>query len=621
MPFFIFFNNGAQAEVALERLFLLDLEWSDANLDPKDLYFEQVALAGSGSWEYFGRQPHGKTYKAWNSSTVYGTMPSEPFPECGDYLLEVYRDNGNAAFCAREYAIKEAAAPRLGSFEEDYISVRGWVAVGRVLSHAHGWLAVKTGGALHVMDSNEWVPRGYFVGHRGGGIWFGACSKTGTWSWQQMVTGIGNCVWAGVRMDVTRTNETADNVRVWVSLDGTWAEEPTLELNFTDASPEWVPWGDAEANRVGFMYASADPNARIVFDHIEVYGRPPDWTTLFKLSYDDSIAVLGEEFSLLPTSRADVISYTLVSGSLPDGITLDEETGEISGILTAEGLLSLDADNLIVRATYPGGSIIDSNPFTIAVKSPISHIAGLTLHLDAGNDYGRLVLVEDKISQWLDISGNENHFSQSAPESRPTTLDGESGINGRRVVRMNGVNEFLAGGGPISNLITADQHTIFAVAAYHNVQGGDASWVYRNDALYQDVNMGGGSGSGAFIGLEAFTTPEGIKLSSHTYDGSSRGDHAIHEYIFLNTPFLSQSKHDGGVLYHRVNGASEVTNPNAGNISSLANTLLLGRNYYQPRYSNISIASLIIFDRALSPEEIDEVRAYLSDRWGISVEP
>lgn len=81
-----------------------------------------------------------------------------------------------------------------------------------------------------------------------------------------------------------------------------------------------------------------------------------------------STATLGEPFSLLPDTWTGVSGSEMV-GTLPDGLALNVVTGEISGTLTPAGLMALDAEGLVVRATSIDGVTADSAPFTIQVTS------------------------------------------------------------------------------------------------------------------------------------------------------------------------------------------------------------------------------------------------------------
>lgn len=88
---------------------------------------------------------------------------------------------------------------------------------------------------------------------------------------------------------------------------------------------------------------------------------------LFTGTVPDQVAVVGTPFSLSLagyfSGSMTPFSYALQSGTLPDGITLDSGTGEISGTPTG-----IDTTTIVVRATDSGGNTADTNSFTIEVN-------------------------------------------------------------------------------------------------------------------------------------------------------------------------------------------------------------------------------------------------------------
>lgn len=88
------------------------------------------------------------------------------------------------------------------------------------------------------------------------------------------------------------------------------------------------------------------------------------------------------EFELTATG-SHPITWAIIDGALPDGLTLDEDTGEISGTPEETGSF-----NFTVEATNAYGS--DSAPFTLTVTTPV------TVSNDAVRDMrrrGRVMLI------------------------------------------------------------------------------------------------------------------------------------------------------------------------------------------------------------------------------------
>ena len=70
-------------------------------------------------------------------------------------------------------------------------------------------------------------------------------------------------------------------------------------------------------------------------------------------------------FAIAPYFRPFQQTYSVQSGTLPTGITLNTSTGVLSGTATA----TASATPIVIRATNAGG-FADTNTFTIAVVEP-----------------------------------------------------------------------------------------------------------------------------------------------------------------------------------------------------------------------------------------------------------
>src|SRR5262245_39968698 len=107
-------------------------------------------------------------------------------------------------------------------------------------------------------------------------------------------------------------------------------------------------------------------------------------------------------------------------------------------------------------------------PAAAAAFAP-TDVAGLQLWLrgDAGTfqDAARTTAAAadgDPVGGWRDDSGGAHHFSQATAAKRGTLKTGANGINGRSIVRFDGVDDYLSGPA-LSTLIGASAFCSYAV--------------------------------------------------------------------------------------------------------------------------------------------------------------
>lgn len=97
-------------------------------------------------------------------------------------------------------------------------------------------------------------------------------------------------------------------------------------------------------------------------------GTLPSWITgnsvYYQISVSTSISLTASD-----TELSD-ISYTIVSGSLPQGLSLDSNTGTVSGSFSGTATDG-DSGDIVVRATDAGGNFVDKTIAFIANGSPI----------------------------------------------------------------------------------------------------------------------------------------------------------------------------------------------------------------------------------------------------------
>lgn len=94
-------------------------------------------------------------------------------------------------------------------------------------------------------------------------------------------------------------------------------------------------------------------------------GTSPNWTTSADLGTFFFGSSVSTTIVATDTENTD-IDYSLISGSLPNGLSLNQETGEITGTITA----AMGTYSFTIRGVDTGGNTVDRQ-FSIAAISPI----------------------------------------------------------------------------------------------------------------------------------------------------------------------------------------------------------------------------------------------------------
>ena len=180
-----------------------------------------------------------------------------------------------------------------------------------------------------------------------------AVTRNGTTAYAIYVDGV---------MEVSGTTFTENSTSgVYAVIGGTVAQ------NSVAAQVVWVAWFDKALTptEISDLYASLGADNQ--FALVESGASTP---VTFSGSVANQTGTEGTAFSLdLSTYFSGTetpFSYSLQSGTLPAGLSLNTSTGVISGTPTTAGTYS----GLQVRATDAGSLTADSNVFTITVAAP-----------------------------------------------------------------------------------------------------------------------------------------------------------------------------------------------------------------------------------------------------------
>ena len=235
--------------------------------------------------------------------------------------------------------------------------------------------------------------------------------------------------------------------------------------------------------------------------------------------------------------------------------------------------------------TYYVTSIPSTTTFTVGFSRQNSY----NLPTNSAGSGTHTVYKLEKVNQWKDKSGNNNHASQASSGSRPS----RSGLqNGRKSVIFDGINDSLSTSNSLNLSVT---HTIFAIAS-QTTGTEDAGLVSIDNSLNNGLTLSNGSSYLAYFG-------DGSKYASY---GISASTSYIFTKVFKGTSSTTRQVY--------LNGTSATTTGVIAN-SDASGVIRLGQ---QSTYLNGTIAEVIIFNRELTATELKQIHTYLGQKWGIS---
>ena len=227
--------------------------------------------------------------------------------------------------------------------------------------------------------------------------------------------------------------------------------------------------------------------------------------------------------------------------------------------------------------------------------------ANLSLWLDA-SDSSAMTLSGSSVSAWNDKSGTGNNVTQSTAANMPQLVAAASGINGRSVIGFNGTSDDLQTAGDFVSYVEP-RTTIFLALK----QGSQPEFVF---------SMWGAPNTSNTTQRFAFTDPwatssdiywdygnwsnDRIAISSNQWTGAHVAEMGGDETA--GTSYLSL---DGT----QVGSITGVTTPPA-----FTSPLYIGE--FGTVYFNGSIGEMLVYSRALSPSEAQDVEGYEAWKWG-----
>ena len=250
------------------------------------------------------------------------------------------------------------------------------------------------------------------------------------------------------------------------------------------------------------------------------------------------------------------------------------------------------------------GGLAISKPGSASPFVP-SQIGGLTIWLKA--DAGITKDGSDRVSNWNDQSGNNNHFTQATGTAKP--LYTASAKNGLPAIVFDGTSDYMA-----SAAFTLGAFSLFSVVS-RKWQTATYAGLFRHNltattgqGFFTTSSVVYGWNSAEFVvsgnGFQDTQSPRAIgpygSLTNDTYHLISTGCGASNTFLRLNKTSVART----------------TTNASITAVSATAaigtDAALLNADWWDG-----GIAELLIYNSVLSAGDIAKVETYLSSKWAI----
>ncbi|MBD2365192.1 hypothetical protein H6G36_29245 [Anabaena minutissima FACHB-250] len=264
-------------------------------------------------------------------------------------------------------------------------------------------------------------------------------------------------------------------------------------------------------------------------------------------------------------------------------------------------LLGIDENGELYKITK--SDLLKENVFTF------SGLPGLELWLDA-LEASTIFLSAATASQWNDKSGNARNAIQGSASNQPTYI--ANGLNGYPTLSFDGVNDALL----ITNLAgliqNAEGSTTVAVLQYDTGSESSPGAVFVSNGLST-------TSSRVLLGVEAGYISIGGRTQDADTFKSVQSTVARPPTTIIQTGVIKNSE---GLADLYVNGVKRVNNAafqSPGNTSNTAPiSAVIGTFTASPRKFKGLISEVLMFDRALSLLEIQQLDGYLAHKWNLA---
>ena len=302
---------------------------------------------------------------------------------------------------------------------------------------------------------------------------------------------------------------------------------------------------------------------------------------------------------------------------------------ELAIVLTIAGLLMTS----VIIGTKASYTAKLNAARSLTVNSPVGRIKGLTLWLDAagwfeGSAADSFVASDinsstASIGTWYDTKTNSSYklnVTQGTASKKPTYI--KDATNGLPSVKFDGGDNLTTASITASNFVgtgssttNSGSATVFLVQKYNSPLHRESSVWWQGSSPTQRFNIHAIYGDNQTLFWDFGTCVcDATGRLSYVYTTASD---------FMDKwNIITVYKHSDASAKIRVNAVVMATS-SAGTMtqyfsSTSAATLFIGSGS-NTNYLNGYISEVIIYNRALSDNEIDDVEYYLSKKWGIII--
>jgi hypothetical protein len=391
-------------------------------------------------------------------------------------------------------------------------------------------------------------------------------------------------------------------------------------------------------------------------------GTSPSWTSAQTLPEVGRNIPYSFSLNAADAESTD-IDYSIVSGSLPTGISLNEETGVISGTYSQDQNFS---NSISIRAIDTGGNFADRT-FTIFYNQPVL-VSSPSPAFYQNVSYSSSIVVSDTTSITHSIasgslptglslnsstgliSGTPANNTSVSVTIRSTDQGGnyidtvvsylavpvtitpnlwgwyDASVSSNYILTSNAVSQWsdLSGNGRHLTQSTSSRRPVIKTGEKNGL-----------NVIYFDGGLKGLSTSAITLSnpCTIFVAVKMYSLTSYTsiYDGVNNNEgnlagnsgNAIQLYTQAFVGGFSASTNTWYRITHSINGGSSYDRRNDTVTSNWSDDsvnlggLRIGEGDGGGENGNMDIAEVIVYNRALNTTEVNTINTYLSAKWGI----